>query len=72
MTRLIKHTLLSARDLVVTAGPFIVASVLLVGLAVWILDPMPPRHVVLATGPQQSAYAAWGERYAEELKSRGF
>ena len=71
MTRLIRHTLLSARDLVVTAGPFVALVLLLLGLAYWLLDPMPPRHMVLATGPAQSAYAAWGERYAAELKAQG-
>ena len=72
MTRLIRHTLLSVRDLLVTAGPVIVLALGLLVLAYWLLDPMPPRRVVLATGPEQSAYAAWGERYAAELRRRGF
>ena len=72
MTRLIRHTLLSVRDLLVTAGPVIALALGLLILAYWLLDPMPPRRVVLATGPEQSAYAAWGERYASELRRRGF
>ena len=72
MTRLIRHTLLSVRDLMVTAGPVIALALGLLILAYWLLDPMPPRRVVLATGPEQSAYAAWGERYASELRRRGF
>src|SRR6185503_18700581 len=36
-----------------------------------VLDPTPPRRVVLATGPENSAYARWGELYAAELKRFG-
>ncbi len=32
------------------------------------LDPNPPRTVTLATGPDQSAYAEFGKKYAEEMK----
>jgi TRAP-type uncharacterized transport system substrate-binding protein len=36
-----------------------------------VLDPTPPKRVVLATGPEHSAYAGWGELYAAELKRFG-
>jgi hypothetical protein len=39
--------------------------------AYWLLDPTPPNRVVLATGPEQGAYAEFGKRYAEELKKFG-
>jgi TRAP-type uncharacterized transport system substrate-binding protein len=68
MPRIIRNTLLSARDLMATAGPFILlALVLLVG-AYFLLKPNPPRRVVLATGPEQSDYAEFGKRYAAALK----
>jgi len=71
MRRTIRDTLLSARDLLVTAGPFILlAGVLLVG-AYYLLKPAPPRRVVLATASDQGAYAAFGKRYKEELKRYG-
>ncbi len=41
----------------------------------WALDvlrPMPPRTVVMATGPQGGAYAEWGARYREILAAHGF
>lgn len=72
MTRLLRSTLLSARDLLAAAGPFLALAAVLIALAYWLLDPIPPRRVVLATGPEQSAYASWGERYATELRRRGF
>ncbi|MEI6721261.1 MAG: TAXI family TRAP transporter solute-binding subunit [Betaproteobacteria bacterium] len=68
MPRVIRNTLLSARDLAVTVGPFVlIALVLLVG-AYFVLQPNPPRRVVLATGPEQSDYAEFGKRYAAALK----
>ncbi len=71
MPKVLRNTLLSARDLLVTAGPFALMALVLLVLAYWVLDPTPPRQVVLATGPEQGAYAEFGKRYAALLKSRG-
>ncbi len=66
--RVIRDTLVSARDLTVTFGPFVlVALTLLIG-AYFLLEPNPPRQVVLATGPELSDYAEFGKRYANALK----
>ena len=67
----LRHTLLSARDLLVTVGPFTILAVLLLVLAYVVLDPTPPKRVVLATGAPQGAYAAFGKRYADILKTYG-
>jgi TRAP-type uncharacterized transport system substrate-binding protein len=71
MPRLIRNTLLSVRDLTATAGPFVLLALLLLAGAYWLLDPAPPKRVVLATGPEDSDYAAFGKRYAAELKRYG-
>ena len=55
MPKAIRYTLLSLRDLAVSAGPFVLLAVALLGLAYWWLDPNPPKRVTLATGPAQSA-----------------
>jgi TRAP-type uncharacterized transport system substrate-binding protein len=68
MPRAIRNTLLSTRDLIAAAGPFILLALLLLAGAYVLLDPGPPRRVVLATGPEQSDYAEFGKRYAAELK----
>src|SRR3954468_6028014 len=68
MARVIRDTLLSARDVTATAGPFVLLALLLLVRAYFILQPNPPRRVVLATGPEQSDYAEFGKRYASELK----
>lgn len=71
MPKVLRHTLLSARDLLATAGPFIVIALILLTLAYFALDPNPPRKVVLATGAEQGAYAEFGKRYAAALKPYG-
>jgi TRAP-type uncharacterized transport system substrate-binding protein len=71
MPKAIRHTLLSLRDLAVSAGPFIVLAVALLVLAYWWLDPNPPKRVTLATGPAQSAYEEFGKRYAKILATEG-
>ena len=71
MTANLRHTLLSFRDLLATAGPFIAITVVLLALAYVVLDPTPPRKVVLATGAPQGAYAEFGKRYADILKGYG-
>ena len=50
------------RDLLATVGPFVLLAALLLGLAYLVLDPTPPRHVVLATGPARSDVAEFGAR----------
>ena len=71
MARIIRQTLLSARDLLSTLGPFILLVLALLAGAYYILDPTPPKRVVLATGPAQSDYAVFGQHYAAELKRFG-
>ena len=71
MPTIIRHRLLSIRDLFATAGPFILVTLVLLALAYWVLDPAPPHKVVLATGTEQGAYAEFGKRYAQILKGYG-
>ena len=59
------------RDLASSAGPLLLLSLLLLALTYWWLDPNPPRSVRLATGPAQSAYAEFGQRYARALRDYG-
>lgn len=71
MPKVLRNTLLSIRDLLVTAGPFIALAFGLLVVAYLALDPTPPRHVVLATGPERGAYDEFGKRYAAALQARG-
>jgi len=71
MPRTIRETLISARELVATAGPVVLVAAAVLALAYWLLDPEPPRRVVLGTGPERSAYEEFGRRYAAELGRYG-
>jgi TRAP-type uncharacterized transport system substrate-binding protein len=71
MPNVLRHTLLSVRDLLVTGGPFLVIALLLLWLAYVVLDPTPPKRVVLATGAPQGAYAEFGKRYKALLAPYG-
>ena len=71
MSKTIRYTLLSLRDLAASFGPFIVLGIALLALAYWWLDPNPPKRVTLATGPAQSAYDEFGKRYAKILAQDG-
>lgn len=67
----LRHTLLSLRELLISAGPIALLAVALLVLAYWWLDPNPPKRVTLATGPGQSAYDEFGKRYQQALKRYG-
>ena len=71
MPRLVRVALVSLRDLVLTAGPFVAIALALLVAAYFVLDPAPPGRVVLATGPEGTAYAEFGKRYAGELARYG-
>jgi hypothetical protein len=69
--KVLRNTLLSIRDLLISAGPVALLAVALLGLAYWWLDPNPPKQVTLATGPARSAYEEFGKRYQQALKRYG-
>ena len=70
-TRMLRNTLLSIRDLFATAGPFALLALALLAGAYWLLDPTPPKRMVLAIGPERSDYAEFGARYAKVLAREG-
>jgi NMT1-like family len=69
--RVLRYTLVSIRDLLISAGPLALLAIGLLVLAYWWLDPNPPKRVTLATGPAQSAYDEFGRRYQKALKAYG-
>jgi len=71
MPRSIKLFLLSIRDLIASAGPSLVLVVGLLAAAWWFVDPQPPKIVSLATGPDGSADAGFGQRYAMAFRAEG-
>jgi TRAP-type uncharacterized transport system substrate-binding protein len=59
------------RELLLAAGPLLVLGAALLVVAYIVLQPQPPRRVVLATGIAQGAYAEFGQRYAAWLAGHG-
>ncbi len=71
MPKALQTTLLTLRELLFTAGPFALLAAGLLWAAYQLLQPNPPRTVVLATGVAQGAYDGFGKRYAELLARHG-
>ena len=67
----LRSSLLSLRELLISAGPLVLLAAGLLVLAYLWLAPNPPKRVTLATGPGQSAYAEFGKRYQQALKRYG-
>jgi hypothetical protein len=73
-TRLFEHArdaLGSTRELLLPAIPIALLTIALLVAAYFWLQPNPPKHVVLATGPARSAYDEFGERYRKALAAYG-
>jgi TRAP transporter TAXI family solute receptor len=69
--RIGKFSLVSLRDLVVASLPTILLVLAACVVAYIVVDPAPPRHVVLATGQENSAYEEFGRKYAAVLARDG-
>jgi TRAP-type uncharacterized transport system substrate-binding protein len=66
-----KFSLVSLRDLLVAAAPTVVLVLAACVVAYIVVDPAPPRHVVLAAGQENSAYEEFGRKYAAVLARDG-
>jgi TRAP transporter TAXI family solute receptor len=67
----VRSALISLKEMLITGGPVLLLAVGLVWMAYVMLDPNPPRRMVLATGTAQGAYAAFGQRYQQALERHG-
>ena len=52
MPRVLRDTLVSVRELLISFGPFILVGIALLIGAYFLLNPQPPKRVVLLTGPE--------------------
>lgn len=67
MTGVRKFTSISLRDMLVALGPTVLLVVAACIAAYVLVDPAPPRQVVMATGQENSAYEEFGRKYAQAL-----
>ena len=71
MTKYLKFTTLSLRDLLTTFGPAIVLLLALAWLAYRVVDPFPPKVVTISTGQENGAHEVLAKRYAAVLARQG-
>lgn len=67
MPKILKFSRFSIRDFLVAAGPAAIGVIVTGLLAYWLVDPAPPKKVTLSTGQENSAYEAFGRKYAAAL-----
>jgi TRAP transporter TAXI family solute receptor len=61
----------SLRDLLVSVGPIIILTAVVIGAAIWILRPAPPDTVIIAAGPGGSSFRVTAEKYRKILARNG-
>jgi TRAP-type uncharacterized transport system substrate-binding protein len=71
MTRFLRRLFVSLRAALLAGGPFVLIAIVLLVLAYRVLQPNPPRHAVMMTGPEQSALESFGEQYRAALAREG-
>ncbi|MES2128548.1 MAG: TAXI family TRAP transporter solute-binding subunit [Pseudomonadota bacterium] len=71
MKKILRFTHFSVRDFLATSVPVVLLLAGLCALAYVIIDPAPPREVILATGQENSAYDEFGKQYAAALARDG-
>jgi hypothetical protein len=71
MPALLRQILLSIRDFLLAAGPFVLIAAALLWVAYVLLDPAPPKRVVLATGPGAGRLRHVRAAYAQLLARHG-
>lgn len=71
MPKILRFTQFSFKDFYATAGPALLLIALFCLFAYWLIDPMPPRVMVMSTGQENGAYAEFGKKYAAALARHG-
>jgi len=61
----------SVRDLVVTAGPLVLITIVVICAAFWFMRPAPPDTITIAAGPQGSNFLLTAQKYQKILARSG-
>ena len=59
------------KSFVLETWPALMILFIILIIALWVADPAPPRHVVMATGPEGSSNQMLGKRYQHYFAERG-
>ncbi|NVN91980.1 MAG: ABC transporter substrate-binding protein [Desulfuromonadales bacterium] len=68
---LARFTGISLRDIVVTVGPITLLTVIVIGVAFWIVRPAPPNTITIAAGTNNSTFRNTAEKYRKILARNG-
>ena len=68
---LVRFTGISLRDLVVSVGPVVLLTAIVIGAAYWIVRPAPPDTITIAGGPDGSTFQVTAEKYRKILARNG-
>jgi TRAP transporter TAXI family solute receptor len=66
-----RFTGISLRDLLVTVGPIILLTAIVIGAAFWIVRPAPPDTITIVSGPSGSSFRVTAEKYRKILARNG-
>jgi TRAP transporter TAXI family solute receptor len=61
----------SLRDLLVSVGPIIILTAIVIGAAIWIIRPAPPDTITIAAGRSGSSFRVTAEKYRKILARNG-
>jgi TRAP transporter TAXI family solute receptor len=62
---------ISLRDLVVSVGPIVLLTAVVIGAAFWFVRPAPPDTITIAGGPSGSTFRVTAEKYRTILARKG-
>ncbi|MGS0740223.1 TAXI family TRAP transporter solute-binding subunit, partial [Glaciimonas sp. GG7] len=66
-----KFVAISWRDLAISFGPIVLLAGVAVWLAIWLINPAPPKTITIATGPEHSNFWNVAEKYQKILARNG-
>ncbi|MGZ9709547.1 TAXI family TRAP transporter solute-binding subunit [Glaciimonas sp. GNP009] len=62
---------ISWRDLAISFGPIVLLGIIGIWLAIWLIDPAPPKTLTISTGPEHSNFWNDAEKYRKILARNG-
>lgn len=62
---------ISWRDLAISFGPIVLLAIIAIWLAIWFIDPAPPKSLTITTGPEHSNFWNVAEKYRKILARNG-
>jgi len=68
---LARKDVISWRDLVITVLPLVLATMLAIGAAYWVVRPSPPNTIIITSGPNNSIFRSTAEKYRKILARNG-